>query len=74
MVLLSHFVIIELDGLAFCIGLDTECFVEIILLVILEIRSEGTETPGLVVEKCGWSNDISGLSRGNQEIKLALLN
>ena len=72
-VLLSHFVIIELDGFAFCIWLDSECFVEIVLLVVLEIRTEGTETPGLVVEKSGCSNDMSSLSRGDQEIKLALL-
>ena len=74
MILLSHFVIIELDSFAFCIWLDSECFVEIVLLVVLEIRSEGAETSGLVVEERGCSGDISDLSRGDQEIKLALLN
>lgn len=73
-ILLRHFVIIELDSFAFCIWLDTECFIEIVLLVVLEIRSEGAETSGLVVEERGCSCDISDLSRGDQEIKLALLN
>ena len=53
MVLLSHFVIIKFDGLCVSVGFDAKGGIEVIRLVILEVRAKGSEQSILIVQERG---------------------